>query len=81
MRRGKRRHWHVDHLVAAGQIVGAWGGPDERECDLVRRLLGVRGVEVPVPGFGSSDCGRCAAHLLTLAPGANLDTALAALPG
>ena len=80
MRHDKRRHWHVDQLVAAGRIEGAWGGPEARECDLVRRLLGVRGVHVPVPGFGSSDCRACAAHLLMLAPGAEMDTVLAALP-
>jgi Uri superfamily endonuclease len=80
MRRDKRHHWHVDHLVAAGRVAGFWGRPGARECDLVRRLLTVRGVEVPAPGFGSSDCRTCAAHLLSLAAGADIDAVLSALP-
>ena len=80
MRRAKRCHWHVDHLVAAGRVVGAWGRLGAGECDLVTRLLTVRGVVVPVPGFGSSDCGTCAAHLLSLAAGAEIDAVLSALP-
>jgi len=33
------------------------------ECARNRRILSLPGAEVPVAGFGSSDC-RCAAHLV-----------------
>jgi Uri superfamily endonuclease len=42
--------------------------------DRLADLLRVPGASVPVPGFGSSDCRRCAAHLVALAgPDQNLD--------
>ena len=40
--------------------------PGGRECALVADLL-TAGATVPVPGFGSSDCRDCAAHLVRLA--------------
>ena len=38
------------------------------ECDLVARLI-QNGAVVPVPGFGSSNCAVCDAHLVRLAGG------------
>ncbi len=40
--------------------------PGGRECDLLARVLDIPGASVPVPGFGSSDCRACPAHLVTL---------------
>ena len=67
-RKGKRRHWHIDHLTEAGTLLAALALPGMGECDVVRSLLALPGVTVPVPGFGSSDCRACPAHLLA-APG------------
>ena len=36
------------------------------ECDLASNLMAQQGASVPVPGFGSSDCRRCSAHLVAL---------------
>ena len=36
---------------------------------LVRALLVLPGASVPVPGFGSSDCRACPAHLVMLPAG------------
>ncbi len=72
MRKSKPAHWHIDRLTALGRIVAVGVAPRGRECDLVDLLL-ARGAAVPVPGFGSSDCRRCAAHLV--APPAGLDLA------
>ncbi len=61
LRRKKRKHWHIDYLLAAADGVEAFvlpGGPTS-ECELHGRL---RGGRVIVPGFGSSDC-DCASHL------------------
>ncbi len=72
MRNAKPAHWHVDRLTALGNIVSVGVASGGRECDLADMLLS-RGATVPLPGFGSSDCRRCAAHLMA-AP-ANLDLA------
>ncbi|EJW13489.1 Endonuclease III [Rhodovulum sp. PH10] len=59
--RRKRIHWHVDRLTTRGRVVAVWIAPGGDECALVRDLAGL---PVPLPGFGSSDCRRCASHLL-----------------
>jgi hypothetical protein len=61
MRRGKRRHWHVDLLTEAGRVAGAWIVPGGDECALVAALSHL---PMPIPGFGASDCRRCLSHLL-----------------
>ncbi len=66
LRADKTPHWHVDHLTAAGQVVAIRAVPGARECALLRDLLTVPGTSVPVPGFGSSDCRTCPAHLVML---------------
>ena len=62
-RSAKAIHWHVDRLVAAGRISAALAEPGGVECTLLARVLGRPGCGMPVPGFGSSDCRRCTAHL------------------
>jgi len=42
--------------------------PGGRECRLVADLL-ASGATIPLPGFGSSDCRGCQAHLVRLAAG------------
>lgn len=69
LRVDKAPRWHVDRLTAAGRVVGLCAVPDGQECDLVRALLELSGASVPVPGFGSSDCGACPAHLIRLPEG------------
>ena len=60
LRRGKPVHWHEDHLTERATVLGAWIFPGGAECTLATRLARVA---VPVYGFGSTDCRRCAAHL------------------
>ena len=72
MRAGKPAHWHVDRLTAAGRIEGAAVRIGGRECDLVAAFM-ANGADVALAGFGSSDCRRCAAHLLAVPTG--FDTA------
>jgi len=64
LRDEKRLHWHVDHLTTAGTVEGIFVLPGGCECDLVDQALKSPVINVPVAGFGSSDCRRCAAHLL-----------------
>lgn len=66
MRRGKALRWHIDRLTEAGRVAALHLDPGGDECDLLRQLRALPGTRVPVPGFGSSDCRRCPAHLLAL---------------
>lgn len=61
----KKPHWHVDELTSngAGRIVSVLVVPGGDECAL-RAALQEPDTQVPVPGFGSSDCAACCAHLL-----------------
>jgi len=58
----KALRWHIDYLSVKAKVLGAItiAGPRELECQLARKLSGM--FEVPVPGFGVSDC-RCGGHL------------------
>jgi len=57
-------HWHIDHLRQMTTVVGVWYTNDvaHLECDWANAASAHRGV-LPVPGFGSSDCG-CYTHLI-----------------
>jgi Uri superfamily endonuclease len=68
LKRRKALRWHVDQLTTAGDIVKLWLQPGGSECGLVARVLARPGSDVPVPGFGSTDCRTCRSHLLTAPP-------------
>jgi Uri superfamily endonuclease len=67
LRRTKTVHWHIDRLTNCGRIFALGLALGGRECALVEALRRQPGVEVPLAGFGSSDCRRCPAHLLGIA--------------
>jgi Uri superfamily endonuclease len=62
----KSVRWHVDHLTAVAPPVDVMIFSGGDECAIVTDLTDHGGVHVPVPGFGSSDCNRCRAHLIAL---------------
>lgn len=64
MRPQKRAHWHIDQLTAVANMLGAFVEEQGDECAL-NAALGALSIPLPIPiaGFGSSDCRRCAAHL------------------
>ncbi len=66
LRQEKPLRWHVDHLTNSASAVDVLAFPGGSECALTARLLAA-GAIVPVPGFGSSDCRSCPAHLLRMA--------------
>lgn len=66
LRPDKRRHWHIDHLSAATPAIGVLAAPGATECALAGYLSRRPGACFPVPGFGSSDCRQCPAHLVAL---------------
>ena len=68
--RQKRPRWHVDQLTTAAAALLALpfsdveAIPAPTECMLTQTLLASGLFTTPVPGFGSSDCRSCPAHLL-----------------
>lgn len=61
LRAEKKLRWHIDYLLAApGARVTRVLRSDVEECVLNQATAG----EIPVPGFGASDCRRgCGSHL------------------
>ena len=68
VRPDKPIRWHIDHLTGSGTVAAIGVLADGRECALFDRVAGLPGTSIPVPGLGSSDCSRCAAHLAAVAP-------------
>lgn len=68
LQREKRRHWHIDYLRPAGDIVAVTriDEPNWRECELVEHLIQRLGGNRVIPRFGASDC-RCGGHLVAAA--------------
>jgi Uri superfamily endonuclease len=59
-----RPHWHIDYLSQYLSPAEVWYTYDatHREDHWSQVLAGIRGVSIPLTGFGSSDC-RCFSHL------------------
>ncbi|MBT8004425.1 MAG: DUF123 domain-containing protein, partial [Rhodospirillales bacterium] len=55
--------WHIDQLTEAATKMIAYVYVDGRECDLMAKVITLQHFNVPVPGFGSSDCRKCPSHL------------------
>jgi Uri superfamily endonuclease len=66
-RRDKRNHWHIDYLLQHAVLEEIWQAawPQRLECAWAAAIAGLPGAQLPVRGFGASDC-RCAAHLIYL---------------
>jgi Uri superfamily endonuclease len=68
LRPEKTPHWHIDHLTNIASPIRMFVGISGSECDIIARLSAVPGFEMPLKGFGSSDCRTCGAHLLSYGP-------------
>ena len=69
LRKEKRRLWHIDYLLADENVsveaVLAAETNKKMERTINSRIKGIEGAEVPVKGFGASDCRKnCGSHLL-----------------
>ena len=65
---GKRKHWHIDYILEADvsrvKAVLFTETSDTIECTVSKAIERLKGVEIVVKGFGSSDCHRgCQSHL------------------
>lgn len=67
-RQTKKLHWHIDRLTAVSAEMAALSVAGGNECELLGKLLEHPRFGVAVPGFGNTDCRRCASHLLAAAP-------------
>ena len=66
LRPGKSPHWHVDRLTEAAEAILAIAFAGGHECALVQAPLARPRFQADVPGFGSTDCRLCPAHLSTV---------------
>jgi len=64
----KKTFWHVDYLTKAGQVRGIGVCENISECALTGIFLTWPEFQVPIPGFGSTDCKQCKAHFLGFNP-------------
>jgi Uri superfamily endonuclease len=69
LRKQKRKYWHIDYLLADENVsveaVIAAETNKKMECNINQHIKGIEGAEVPVKGFGASDCRKkCGSHLL-----------------
>ncbi|MCW8860239.1 MAG: GIY-YIG nuclease family protein [Deltaproteobacteria bacterium] len=66
LKEAQRPHWHIDYLKEAAEIRAVWicRGVNS-EHDWSRRLLTLAAAQIPLSGFGSSDC-NCRSHLVYL---------------
>ncbi|MFH1086186.1 MAG: GIY-YIG nuclease family protein [Chloroflexota bacterium] len=64
LRAAKRVLWHIDHLLAQGQVVEVWWRADavRHECAWAEALRAWPAVVAHPAGFGASDC-ACRTHL------------------
>lgn len=67
-RHDKKLRWHIDYLLEHAQLVEVWSvtSTDKLECRWAQSARQLPGSEIPIPGFGSSDC-HCLSHLIYLA--------------
>ena len=81
-RQRKKLWWHIDYLLRQAELVDVVAVPTQRreECERNRWVLSLPGADIPVKGFGSSDC-NCVTHLVRLGEGRATVSALAGLAG
>jgi len=69
LKKEKRRFWHIDYLLADESVsieaVIVAETNENMECKTNQYIKTIMGAEVPVKGFGASDCRKnCESHLL-----------------
>jgi Uri superfamily endonuclease len=66
LRKDKKLHWHIDHLTVHASSLKVAAVPGGNECQLAASLLADSTNQIPLPGFGSSDCKTCKSHLFRI---------------
>lgn len=65
-RKRKSPHWHIDRLTGRAASCAALIAPGGDECALARQFHKRLNLDIPVPGFGASDCRKCRSHLFVM---------------
>lgn len=70
-----RPHWHIDYLRAVCDLKEVWftPAPGRQEHSWAKVMARMPGAEMPLPGFGSSDC-DCQTHLFWFAHSPSIGT-------
>lgn len=65
LKTNKKFHWHIDYLLDKAKVFNYYTIEAEKkfECKLYNFLKKHNSFELPVEGFGASDC-KCKTHLL-----------------
>lgn len=69
LRRNRRIHWHIDHLLEFSKVLGIYYmvTNENRECIWSQRFGMCSDLTVPCIRFGASDCKEnCQAHLFSI---------------
>lgn len=63
-RMNKKRHWHIDYLIPSQKMREVWFTEYPRKVEhlLAGAISSQPDIEIPLSGFGASDC-ACDAHL------------------
>lgn len=69
LRTHKRKHWHIDYLLAQKSVELEAAlvilGREKLDCQLNNLIRARIGATAPILGFGASDCkAECQSHLL-----------------
>jgi Uri superfamily endonuclease len=67
LKRNKNKRWHIDYLLEYAKVLEIIISKDTKnhEHDISKILASVIDAEIPVVGFGSSDCKeKCPSHLI-----------------
>ncbi len=67
MNKETSKFWHFDYLKENLRMLQIWWqtGKDAGECEIAQFLSNQKGAQIPVSGFGSSDCrNACVSHLI-----------------
>ena len=86
LKKEKRRFWHIDYLLADENVsieaVIVAETNQNMECKTNQHIKTMMGAEVPVKGFGASDCRKnCESHLLYFPEIENVDFLVQKLVG
>ncbi|MCX7879220.1 MAG: GIY-YIG nuclease family protein [Ignavibacteria bacterium] len=69
-RKNKVKFWHIDYLSTLNSakiiLVKIFRDQELTECKLVERTMIQFKSQIPIKGFGASDCRTCSSHLIKI---------------
>jgi len=74
--KSSKKFWHIDYLKDLLFPIEVWyqASLEKNECSFCKTFHDQMGGEIPIKGFGSSDCkNKCESHLVSFPTETNLD--------